>query len=220
MSKNTTFSTSTNFFERLLILFAISGFLFCLPFLSFNLRLWQNQEQAQTQVMYETAIVFGSGVTPDGKPGYTLAARLDQALILYNTQKIKKILVSGDNQDRYYNEPKVMKQYLLQKGVEASKVVADFGGLSTIDTCYRAKNYFMIEEAVLITQEFHLARSVFLCESFGMKVQTSSSTSRLSVNFYGTIREIPASILALAKAQTRYQPEIRSDGSEINFKKL
>ena len=220
MPKITNSLDSSNFFQRLLSLFIFATLTFCLPFLYFNLKFAQNQEKNKDKIMYETAIVFGSGVTSDGNPGYTLTARLDEALRLYKLQKIKKILVSGDNRDKYYNEPKVMRQYLIDRGVLASMVTSDFGGLNTIDTCYRAKNYFKIEEAVLITQEFHLARSVFLCENFGMKVQTSASESRSSVSFYGTLREVPASIIALAKTKVNYQPEIKNDGKEVDFRKL
>jgi SanA protein len=207
------------FFWRVLILIIVVFLIFCLPFLYFKLVFLQNEKQNQNK-FYETGIIFGAGVTPQGLPGYTLTARLEQGLALYKNKKITKILVSGDNRDKYYNEPKIMREYLIQRGVDPAKVVADFGGIDTISTCYRAKNYFKIQEATLITQEFHLARSTFLCKNFGIKVATSASESRNSVDFYGTLREIPSSILALFNSKRNFEPMIKSDGTEINFENL
>src|SRR5262249_27163884 len=85
------------------------------------------------------ALVLGAKVNPDGVPSPFLAARLALAKQLYDTGKVRVLLVSGDNRKHNYDEPDVMRQWLLAHGVPARKVVADYAGFDTYDSCARAK---------------------------------------------------------------------------------
>ena len=108
----------------------------------------------------KVALVFGAAVNKDGYPSDALEDRLLTAAALYSSGTVEKILVSGDNiTDEYYNEPEAMKNFLLSLGVPEEVIKEDFAGARTYDSCIRAKEIWGIEQAILVTQEFHLPRS-------------------------------------------------------------
>lgn len=114
------------------------------------------------------AIVFGAEVKKDGTPSLVLKDRIETAAALYKSGKVEKLLMSGDNRFEDYNEPESMRQYALTLGIPDADIVLDFAGRRTYDTCFRAREIFGVDSAVLITQGFHLARSLFLCKAFGI----------------------------------------------------
>ena len=116
------------------------------------------------------AIVFGAGLTGDmTEPSSVLEDRINSAVELYKAGKVKKIIMSGDNRFINYNEPQVMIDYAKSKGVSMFDLQADLAGRRTYDTCYRAKYIFGVEKAVLITQDFHLTRALYTCNSLGIE---------------------------------------------------
>lgn len=116
----------------------------------------------ETVPVKTVAIVPGASVRPGGVPSVMLQDRLEVARGLYNRDKVGRILVSGDNQTRHYNETKAMKQWLIKHGVPAEHIYADFAGFRTLDTMERAAQVFKVRDAVICTQAFHLYRSIFL----------------------------------------------------------
>lgn len=114
------------------------------------------------------AIVFGAGLLRDGSAGPVLSDRMQTAVNLYLAGKVDKILVSGDNRFVEYNEPEAMRQYALEHGVPDEDIVLDYAGRRTYDTCYRAKHIFGVDEAILVTQEFHMPRALTLCNWLGV----------------------------------------------------
>lgn len=114
------------------------------------------------------AIVFGAGLLRDGSAGPVLSDRMQTAVDLYNTGKIDKILISGDNRIPEYNEPEAGHQFAVENGVLEEDVVLDYAGRRTYDTCYRAKHIFGVDKAILVTQEFHMPRALTLCNSIGV----------------------------------------------------
>ena len=114
------------------------------------------------------ALVLGAAVSPDGTPSPFLAARLDVAHRLYDAGKVRVILVSGDNLAPEYNEPEAMRSYLLRAGVPAEKVVADYAGFDTYDSCARAQRIFHVRELTVVTQSYHLPRAVATCRRLGL----------------------------------------------------
>lgn len=114
-------------------------------------------------------LVLGAGVLPSGEPTEYLKNRLDTAVELHRQGKIKKMLLSGDNRERNYNEPQNMRFYALEKGIPDGDIVLDFAGLNTYDSCYRAQYIFGLSEVTVITQGYHLPRAVFTCQSLGIK---------------------------------------------------
>lgn len=116
------------------------------------------------------AIVFGAGITRDGWPMPALADRVWTAAELYKAGKVRKLLMSGDNRFIDYNEPGAMRRYALELGVPDEDIVLDYAGRRTYDTCYRAGYIFGVQEAILVTQQFHLDRALYICDSLGIDV--------------------------------------------------
>jgi SanA protein len=114
------------------------------------------------------AIVFGAGVWANGEPSPTLQDRIYTAVELYRAGRVRKLLMSGDNRTENYNEPKAMKEAAVKLGVPEENIIQDFAGRRTYDTCYRAKEIFEVTRAIVITQEFHLNRAIYLCEAVGI----------------------------------------------------
>lgn len=115
------------------------------------------------------AIVFGAGLRRDGSPTAILRERVETGAQLYFSGKVQKLLMSGDNRFEGYNEPEAMRQYALSLGVPADAIVLDYAGRRTYDTCYRAGAIFGLDEAILVTQRFHLPRALFTCNALGLK---------------------------------------------------
>lgn len=114
------------------------------------------------------AIVFGAKVWDDKSPSSVLYDRVVTAVELYRAGRVEKILMSGDNPVENYDEPTAMKETAVRLGVPESDIVLDFAGRRTYDTCYRAREIFEIQKAILVTQEFHQARALYLCNNLGV----------------------------------------------------
>ncbi|HWD38651.1 MAG TPA: ElyC/SanA/YdcF family protein [Fimbriimonas sp.] len=146
------------------------------------------------------AIVPGAGLRPGGKPSLILQARLDGAIDLYRFKIVRKLLMSGDNRTKYYNEPAAMRQYALEQGVPSKDILLDFAGRDTYDTCYRAKAVFGCKSAVVVTQQYHASRAVFLARSFGIDAvayAVPNLTQFPALQFNYTLREYLADLKAL-----------------------
>jgi SanA protein len=118
------------------------------------------------------AILFGtSQYLRSGHANPHYYGRINLAARLYEENQAAHLLVSGDNRTRYYNEPGRMQQDLLDRGVPETAMTLDHAGFSTFDTLKRAKEVYDIDQALLITQDYHLPRAMFIAESLGMEVQ-------------------------------------------------
>lgn len=116
----------------------------------------------------QVGVVFGAGLKSDGEVGAVLKGRLDDAITLYRTGKIEKIIVSGDNVVPSYDEVTPMVKYVGEHGVRQEDIWADRKGVSTYDTCYRLTRAFAVKNAILVTNDFHLPRAVYTCRALGV----------------------------------------------------
>ena len=98
----------------------------------------------------------------NGNPNKYFTYRIEAAVALYEAGKIQYILVSGDNHKLGYNEPEEMKQALISKGVPEDRIVLDYAGFRTLDSVVRAKEVFGNEQFIIISQQFHNERALFL----------------------------------------------------------
>lgn len=114
------------------------------------------------------ALVLGAGLWRDGSPTPALYDRVATAVDLYKAGKVNKLLMTGDNRFVNYNEPAAMKTLAVRLGVPAEDIVLDYAGRRTYDSCYRAKEIFGVQRAVIVSQLFHLDRALFLCDSLGI----------------------------------------------------
>ncbi|MGI5238183.1 SanA/YdcF family protein [Dactylosporangium sp. CA-139066] len=114
------------------------------------------------------ALVLGAQVYADASPSPFLAARLEIARRLYESGKVRAILVSGDNSRHEYDEPSAMRQWLIDHGVPPVKIVRDYAGFDTYDSCARAVRVFGVTRAIVVTQAYHIPRAVALCRRLGL----------------------------------------------------
>ncbi len=117
---------------------------------------------------HQVAIVLGAGLDVHGHATWFLRDRLDGAIRLYQLGRVDGLLMSGDNHIANYDEPAAMRSYALSKGVPAGAITIDDAGFDTYDSCYRARHIFGVVSAVVVTQNYHLPRAVYLCRSVGI----------------------------------------------------
>ncbi|WP_394816270.1 SanA/YdcF family protein [Streptomyces mooreae] len=152
------------------------------------------------------AIVFGAGLW-NGAPSPYLAHRLDAAAALYDRGTVRAVLVTGDNSRDGYDEPDAMRAYLLRHGVPARKIVSDYAGFDTWDSCSRAHRVFGVDRAVLVSQGFHIRRALALCTAAGVDSYGVGVAAKHDVTWaYGGVREIFAAGKAAADALLRPDP--------------
>jgi SanA protein len=146
------------------------------------------------------AIVFGAGLWRDGSPTPVLIDRVTTAANLYFAGKVEKLLMSGDNRFVDYNEPEAMRQLAISLGVPKDAIVLDYAGRRSYDTCYRARFIFKVDQAILVTQAFHMPRVIYLCNRLGVDslgVESDLRIYRKSSILYWSLRELPATVAAL-----------------------
>jgi vancomycin permeability regulator SanA len=114
------------------------------------------------------ALVLGTQVDPGGSPSPFLAARLEIARRLFVSGKVRVLLVSGDHMNWAYDEPDAMRSWLIDHGVPDQKIVLDYAGFDTYDSCSRAVRIFGVRRAIVVTQTYHLPRAVMLCRRLGL----------------------------------------------------
>lgn len=103
--------------------------------------------------------------------------RLDAAVKLYKSGKICNVLVSGDNRHKSYNEPQTFYNDLVQRGVEPHHIYLDYAGFRTLDSVVRAKKVFKQDSILLISQQFHNERALFLADKLGIKANAFHAQS-------------------------------------------
>ena len=116
-----------------------------------------------------TALVLGTNKhTSSGLLNYYFLYRIEAASALYHAGKCSFIIVSGDNSRNNYNEPQQMKEMLIEKGVPKEIIYEDFAGFRTLDSVIRSKKVFGQDELVIVSQDFHNQRALFIAEKAGI----------------------------------------------------
>jgi SanA protein len=126
----------------------------------------------------DVALVLGARVFRDGRLSDMLADRVRAAVQLHEAGKVGKLIMSGDNSRREYDEPTAMRQLALKLGVPPDDVVRDFAGFRTLDSLYRARDLWGAQSVIVVSQEFHLPRSLFLADRLGVDAVAMSADLR------------------------------------------
>jgi len=117
----------------------------------------------------ETGLVLGaSRVLSDGRPNLHFTSRMNATAELYRAGKIKRVIVSGDNGRRTYDEPSMMKEALMERGVPASAIICDYAGFRTLDSVVRAREVFGLKDCIIITQRYHNTRALEIAGASGL----------------------------------------------------
>lgn len=197
------------FFKRLLLAMAASvtcgvvAVVAINAYVAFGVR-GQTVDSVSDAPHAQAAIVPGALVHSDGKMSQMLADRVRVGAQLYLAGKVDRVIVSGDHGTWAYDEPGTMRRALQQMGVPAAAIFTDHAGFNTWATMKRARTIFGVESAIVVTQQFHLTRALYLADSAGLNAHGLSA----DLHPYGdkglqsTLREIPARVKAFGQAET------------------
>lgn len=173
-------------------------------------------EEAEELENVDCIIVLGAGVRPDGTPSPMLQDRLDKAIELYRQGVSHKVIVSGDHREDNYDEVNAMKCYLMEYDVPSDAIFMDHAGLSTYDSMYRAVHIFGVESAVIVTQKYHMYRSVYDAESLGIDAYgVNAEDVTYNGQTYREIREIAARVKDIMYCI--FEPEATEGGEPISL---
>jgi SanA protein len=144
-----------------------------------------------------TALVLGtSSRLSSGTSNLYFHHRMKAAEYLYKKGRIRQMILSGDNREQNYNEPRAMARALKLRGVPETALIADYAGLRTFDSMVRSKEIFGQDTVVVVSQKFHNARAVFIGRKIGLvvygynaeKVLTQSALKIQIREFFSRIR--------------------------------
>jgi len=186
--------------KPLLILIVLGLLVFLLTRLVTGLYVRGKVFSASNVPVRRVAIVLGAGLWRNGSPTPVLADRVNTAANLYFTGKVEKLLMSGDNRFVDYNEPEAMRKLAISLGVPIAAIVLDYAGRRTYDSCYRAKAIFMVDQAILVTQAFHMPRALYICNRLGLDsigVESDLRTYPKASLLFWNIRELFAMVAAM-----------------------
>ena len=122
-------------------------------------------------------LVLGAGIWGD-EPSPMLKDRLEEGIRLYKEGVTSKIIMSGDHGSEEYDEVNVMKQYAIDAGVPSEDVFMDHAGFSTYESIYRAKEIFDADNIIIVTQEYHLYRALYIADKLGINAYGVNSDPR------------------------------------------
>lgn len=163
-------------------------------------------EQAAELENVDCILVLGCGVRGDGSPSAMLNDRLQRSVELYQAGAAPKLLMSGDHGRVGYDEVDAMKTYAVNAEIAAQDVFMDHAGFSTYESMYRARDIFQTKKVIIVTQQYHLFRAVYIARSLGIDAYGVSSDYRRYVG--STSREL-REVLARCKDAVNciFQPE-------------
>ena len=155
-------------------------------------RILTTQKAAELEDV-DCIIILGCQVKDDGSLSHMLRDRLMRGLEVYETGAAPKLLMSGDHGREEYDEVGAMKNYAIENGVPSENVFMDHAGFSTYETMYRAKEIFKSEKVIIVTQEYHLYRALYIAERLGMEAYgVSADLNRYAGQSMRDFREVLA----------------------------
>lgn len=162
-------------------------------------------------------LVLGASVRADGRPSDILADRLAVAAEIYRAGLADVVLVSGDNGQEGYDEVNAMRAYLLDAGVAPEDVFLDHAGFDTYDSVYRARAVFGVTDMIVVTQEYHLSRALYLADAMGIHAQGVSSDLQPYVKqAWFSARESLARVKAVADVLRSAKPRFEGDPVDLS----
>jgi len=169
-------------------------------------------------------LILGAGVRDDGSPSHMLEDRLLTGIDLYENGLCRTLLMSGDHGREEYDEVNCMKDYAANAGVPTEDIFMDHAGFSTYESLYRARDVFGAEKIIIVTQEYHLYRALYVADALGLDAVGVSADLR---TYYGQSLRETRELAARVKdwLYTIFQPlptylgtpiDLTGDGSVTN----
>jgi vancomycin permeability regulator SanA len=210
-----------NVLKKIFIIAAVLAIVACI--LAFSIDFYvrnttEDQIVKSPEGEYDCILVLGAGVRGD-RPSPILQDRLDYAIDLYKNNKAPKLLMSGDHGRVEYDEVNIMKDYAIEKGVPSEDIFMDHAGFSTYESIYRARYVFEADSVIIVTQEYHLYRALYVANSLGVNaVGYASNPREYAGKAYRDLREVIARdkdfIYCIFKPEPKYLgPSISVSGN-------
>jgi SanA protein len=165
----------------------------------------------------KAALVLGAAKNIGNRPNLYFTYRIQAAKELYDAGKVKAFVVSGDNSRKDYNEADDMRNALIEVGVPASIIHCDYAGLRTLDSVMRMSEIFGQDSFIIVSQEFHNERAVFLAQHYGFTAYGYNAKD-LSLNrssYRTKIRELFARVKVFVDIVTGKEPKYLGEKIEI-----
>ena len=159
--------------KRLLVLGAIALLCICVPlcingFVRQSAKAYMLTPGQAAELDADCILVLGTQVWPDGSPSGVLEDRLLTGIGAYESGASNRLLMSGDHGQPDYDEVNAMKAYAVEKGVPSEHIFMDHAGFSTYESMYRAKDIFQAQRVLIVTQQYHLYRAVYIARKMGL----------------------------------------------------
>lgn len=163
-------------------------------------------EEAAKLEGVDCILVLGCLVKENGVPSDMLHDRLQRGVELFDLGAAPKLLMSGDHGREGYDEVDAMKQFAVDAGVASEHVFMDHAGFSTYESMYRARDIFQAKKIIIVTQEYHLYRAIYIAERLGMEAYGVSADYRA---YYGQFSRDVREMLARVKdfGTSLFQPK-------------
>lgn len=185
-------------------------------------RIVEGNEITDTDI--DCILVLGCQVKEDGRPSHMLRDRLMRGVELYELGVSEKLLMSGDHGQTEYNEVQTMKEYAMDAGIDSEDIFMDHAGFSTYESIYRAKEIFGVKKMIIVTQEYHLYRALYIAKALGVEAYGVASDYNV---YYGQLmrdcREVLARVKDLGTSILKPEPTylgeaipIQGDGDVTN----
>lgn len=152
-------------------------------------------DETATLPAAKVGLVFGTSDRYRGRENRYFRYRIDAAVKVWNAGKVETLIVSGDNREKYYNEPEKMKAALIAEGVPKDRIVCDYAGLRTFDSVVRAKKIFGADTILVISQRFQNERAIYLAQANGMDAYGFNAEDvEIKAGFKTKLREVGARV--------------------------
>ena len=175
-----------------------------------------SSEEAAKLEDVDCILVLGCFVKDDGRPSDMLHDRLTRGVELYNLGAAPKLLMSGDHGREEYDEVAAMKQFAIDAGIPSEDVFMDHAGFSTYESIYRAKEIFQADKILIVTQEYHLYRALYIADQLGVEAYGVSSDYHTYVGqFMRDFREMLARVKDCATCIFKPEPTYLGDAIPI-----
>ena len=187
--------------KKLLLVFGVLCLAIAVLFVSVNARVIRvssprliSEEAAGDLENVDCILVLGSSVQPNGTLNRVVRERVDTALALYENGVSQRLLMSGDHGKVHYDEVNAMKQYCVDKSVNPDVIFLDHAGFNTYDSIYRAKAIFGVQKMIIVSQEYHLYRAVYIANELGIEAYGVPAEQEATTALITNLRESVARV--------------------------
>jgi len=162
-------------------------------------------------------LVLGAGIINNTRPTLMLKDRIEKGIELYKKGIAPKIIMSGDHGRKNHDEVNIMKNYAINKGVPSEDIFMDHAGFCSYDSIYRAKEVFGAKKIVIVSQKYHLYRSLYIANKLGVEAYGVKADARIYAKIiYYEIREFLATYKNYFKCRKMPKPKFLGEKISLN----